>query len=48
MPTGCLGVLLPLVLTVFFLGVFLNMLSHLQQPATQVPRPAPSVVKSVP
>ena len=47
-PTGCLGVLLPLVLTVFFLGVFLNMLSHLQQPATQVPRPTPSVVKSVP
>lgn len=47
-PTGCLGVLLPLVLTVFFLGVFLNVLSHLQQPATQIPRPAPSVVKAVP
>ena len=48
MPTGCLGMLLPLVLTVFFLGVFLNMLSHLQQPATQVPLTAPSIVKSVP
>lgn len=47
-PTGCLGVLLPLVLTVFFLGVFLNVLSQLQQPATQVPRPTPSVVKTVP
>lgn len=47
-PTGCLGVLLPLVLTVFFLGVFLNVLSQLQQPAPKVPRPAPSIVKTVP
>ena len=46
--TGCLGVLLPLVLTVFFLGVFLNVLSQLQQPSPQAPRPTPSVIKSTP
>lgn len=44
---GCLGMLLPLVLTVFLLGVFLNVVSQLQQPAPQVPRPAPSIVKSI-
>jgi Nuclease-related domain len=48
-PTGCLGVLLPLVLTVFFLGVFLNAVSHLQQPAPQqAPHPTPSVIKPTP
>lgn len=47
-PTGCLGMLLPLVVTVFLLGIFFNVLSQLQQPAPPVPRPTPSVAKIAP
>lgn len=45
--TNYLQLLLPLVVTVFLLGVFFNVLSQLQQP-TPAPRPAPSVAKIVP
>lgn len=46
--TGCLRMVLPLVVTVFLLGIFFNVLSQLQQSAPPAPRPTPSVAKTAP
>lgn len=45
---SCLGALLYIASIIFILGVLVNVMSHLSQPAPQAPRPTPSVVKTVP